>query len=197
MFACCLIVVLLFCLNMSVAAQDIDNETVDRLRQKADSLREATRNYRTETETFNWEEDELMPGLSKEDMEYEYNELGNYIAQKTSYFNASDELVLIVIHEETDLYQESLRIFSERSYFFDKGILFCFRQSVQEDYFAEELQSAWLKEILLLDEEIIYFVRSYEPEEADEMAEEIKRPSELIPDDTKGLYDYDYLGPDW
>ena len=118
----------IFSICFSLAGQGVAQEAlILDIRREYQRIVSEKASYKQETEHYNWEEDELIPSLSEEQLEYEYNEHGNYTATKTSFYNARGALRLVVLEDKTSLYQENQGVERIIEYYFrDEGLFFCF-----------------------------------------------------------------------
>jgi hypothetical protein len=155
--------------------------------------------YKIEKEHYNWEEDELIPSLSEEEMEQEYNEQGNFIADKKTYRNEKGEIQIIEIDDETTWYQEGKNRTRHREYHFWKGEFFFYFEHTYTSYLNESFESSSIENrIYIKDDQIIRWLGK----EAEGKPDMSIIPNYNIEPKTSYLHDYHLLDayslqPDW
>ena len=155
---------LLILMNSEIVfSQDNIDSIIGDIRQKYKLINKNKTLYQTKEEDYDWVRDEVIPGLSEEDLEYEFNEQGTYIAEKITYSNNNKEIFLIVINDCTDLYCEKYQYERHIEYYFwDSELFFCFEQKKdyrQVSYVSnEEKETASEKRIYLHNGSIIRFL---------------------------------------
>jgi hypothetical protein len=112
--------------------------------------------FKVEESHYDWEKDDLIPSLSDEELEHEYNEQGNFIADKKTYRNAKGEIQLIEIDDETTWYQEGKNRERHREYHFWNGELFFYFEHTYTSYSNESFEnSSTENRIYVKDDQII------------------------------------------
>jgi len=155
--------------------------------------------FEVEEEHYDWENDHLIPSLSEEEMEYEFNEQGNFIADKKTYRNEKGEIQLIEIEDETTWYQEGKQRERYREYHFWEGVLFFYFERTHTSYSNESFESSSIENRIYVKEDQIIRWLGKEAEGKPDMS---VIPNFNIEPKTGYLHDYHLLDafslqPDW
>ena len=190
----------------SVFPQSNTDSLIQDIRKKYQLILKNKPNFKINVEEYNWEADEVIPNLTDEQKEHEYNEMGNYIATKTSYSNKEKIIQLIEIEDETQKYQESYIRRRYREYCFYKGELFFYFEKKEEISRSEESKELVAeKRIYLNNGKIIRFLTKEIDGEGifsiNTSLDDVKNTSKAIElleaKDYDLLQSYDYLYPEW
>jgi CMP-2-keto-3-deoxyoctulosonic acid synthetase len=119
-------------LTGNIIAQNTTETIVKDIRKKYQLINQQKLKYDIEEDEYNWEQAVIVPNLTEEQREHEYNEEGNYFSRKKSYFNANKVLQLVEIDDDIQRYQESYIMRRHREYYFWEKKLFFYFEQIEE-----------------------------------------------------------------
>jgi hypothetical protein len=123
-------------------AQENTETIIKDIRKKYQLINQKKSDYEIEEDEYNWEREEIVPNLTEEQLQYEYNEEGNYISKKKSYFDKNRVLQLVEIDDNIQRYQENYTMRRHREYYFwGKKLFFYFEQIEEIKMFTTEKAS--------------------------------------------------------
>ena len=148
---------LLFLISMfSLSGQQSIETDIAKIRKQYQYNISNKLTFSVEEEHYNWEKDDLIPSLSAEEMEHEYNEQGNYIANKKTYRNQKGEIQVIEIDDETNWYQEGKTRERHREYHFWEGEIFFYFEHSYTSHSNDSYESrSFENRIYIVDDQII------------------------------------------
>jgi hypothetical protein len=151
------LIVLCFMLIGSAFAQDSIEKIVKDIRKKYQLINQKKFEYDVKEEEYNWEQDELVPKLTEEQLEHEYNEEGNYTSRKKTYYNKNKVIQLIEIDDEIQRYQENNTMRKHREYYFWQNKLFFYFEQ-NEEIIGFESEKASEKRMYFYNEKLIRYL---------------------------------------
>jgi hypothetical protein len=180
------------------AQQNIEKE-IKKIRSQYQQIVSEKSNLTIEKDNYDWERDDLIPSLSEEDMEHEYNEQGNFTANKKTYKDQKGNVQLIEIDDETSWYQEGKNRTRHREYYFWQGELFFYFEHTHVAYSDETIESRTFEHRIYIKEDQIIRWLGKEAEGNPDMANILNYNIDVK---TGYLHDYHLLdayslNPDW
>lgn len=192
-----ILVITLFAMN---AAAQTEEEVVKEIRKRYKIITAAKDSYERTMIDYDWERDEVIPSLSEEEMEMEYNEQGNYTADRTIYTDQDGNVRLIVIDDRTDVYQMPETTQRHREYYFwDDEMLFFYFEHTSAMSALENPAGSTSEERIYLHEGAIVRWLSKEAEGTDQdLSAMANTKNDLSESSEYDLLDsYEELQPDW